>query len=1079
MNKNIFILILVLIIILPFANFAQKDKDLFSEKVFNGLKFRSVGPSFASGRISDIAVNPNNHSEIYVGVASGNVWKSINAGITWQPIFDNYGAYSIADVEIDPNNTNVVWVGTGEYNSQRAIGYGDGIYRSADGGKSFKNMGLKNSEHIGRIVIDPRNSDVYVACQGPLWGAGGDRGLYKTTDNGKTWKKILHISENTGITDIVFDSRNPDILYCASYQRRRKVFTLINGGEEGAIFKSTDAGATWDTLKNGLPSTEMGRIGLAISKTNPDYVYAIIEAQGESGGFFQTTNRGASWEKMNSHVSASPQYYNRIYVDPIEPNKVFSMSTYSRFSIDGGKNFNKINVGEKHVDDHALWIDPQNTNHFWLGTDGGLYETFDFGQNWRHIDGLPVTQFYRVAVDNAKPFYNIYGGTQDNMSMGGPSRTISSAGILNDVWFTTKGGDGFQSRVEPKNPDIVYSQSQYGWLVRYDKKSGESIIIKPQPPKDEVYRWNWNSPFIISSHSNTRLYFAANKLFKSDNRGDTWQVISPDLTRNLNRNLIPVMGKIQSPEAIAKNSSTSLYGNITEITESPLEEGLIYIGTDDGLIQVTEDGGKTWKKYENFPDIPKNTYISCLQASKHDANTVFATFDARKQNNLKPFVLKSTNRGKTWKNITSNLPERGTAYKIVQDHVNKNLLFVGTEFAFYFSVNSGEKWIKLSAGLPTTQIRDIVIQEDENDIVIATFGRGFYILDDYSPLRNINAELLNSKGSLFPVSDALMFIESIAKYGQGERYAAKNPHVAAVFTYYLNEAPQTLKQIRKKKEKELTEQGKNITYPTFEELQKEDEEEKPYLLFTITDNEGNIIRRLKKEPNSGINRITWDMKFYSLNPIDHKIRPFDTGKSGFPVPPGKYNVKLSLFVRGEFTNIGEEQTFEVKALQNNSLPRDNKKETAEFLKKTAILARAVFGTNNTIDNFTKKLNLLELSMYSLDKLNTELSEKIINLQKELSIITIKFRGNESISKRDANQVPSITDRLEILLYSFYRTTASPTTTMTEQYDIIAKEFEIELKKLKQIETEIQSIEKELEKNNAPVIPGNLPDWENE
>ena len=539
------------------------------------------------------------------------------------------------------------------------------------------------------------------------------------------------------------------------------------------------------------------------------------------------------------------------------------------------------------------------------------------------------------------------------------------------------------------------------------------------------------------------------------------------------------MGKIQSPEAVAKNSSTSLYGNITEISESPFVEGLIYIGTDDGLIQVTEDDGKNWTKYDKFPDVPKNTYVSCLMASKHDKNTVYATFDGRKQNNLKPMILKSTNRGKTWENITANLPERGTAFKIEQDYKNENLLFVGTEFGFYFSISNGEKWLKFSNGLPTIQVRDIAIQQDEDDIVIATFGRGFYILDDYSPLRNIDDDILESTGTLFPVADAFMFIKSIAKYGQGAtKYSAKNPPVAATFTYYLKEVPKTLKQIRKAQEKELTKQGKDIEYPTFEELQKEDEEEKAYLLFTITDLEGNIVRRLKKQPKSGINRITWDMKFPSLRPIiSHKSKPDYTGKSGFPVPPGEYKVKLTLYSRENITEIGDEQTFNVLQLQNNTLPRDEQEKTKVFYSKVSNLIRAVYGASLAISRFELTLKQMRISLYATTQENKGLFERINNLIQQLYEISIIFHGNSSISNRNANQPPSIIERLGTLTYSFHRSTTNITSTMTEQYDIVANEFEEQLTQLKQIEKEILILETELEKIEAPIVPGRLPDWE--
>ncbi|MEE9169566.1 MAG: glycosyl hydrolase, partial [bacterium] len=525
----------------------EEKKDAFSAKTFAGLKLRSIGPALSSGRVGDIAVHPNNRGHYFVAVSSGGVWKTENSGTTWQPVFDKEGSYSIGCVTIDPKNPFVVWVGTGENNSQRSVSYGDGIYKSVDGGKSWKNLGLKNSQHIGKIVIDPRDSKVvYVAAQGPLWNAGGDRGLYKTTDAGETWGKILDISENSGVTDLVYDPRDPDIMYAASYQRRRRVWTLIDGGPESAIYKSEDGGANWRKLTKGLPKDDMGRIGLAISPVNPDVVYAIIEAADGTGGFFRSIDRGENWKKRSKYVSGSPQYYQEIVCDPKEVDRVYSLDTRLQVTDDGGKTFRRVGGRYIHVDYHALWIDPDDTNYLLVGNDGGVYESFDRGATWHFKANLPVTQFYRVSVDNDFPFYNVYGGTQDNATLGGPSRTTNVHGIRNSDWFITRGGDGFETQVDPEDPNIVYSQSQYGGLVRFDKRSGERISIQPQPGKgEEGLRWNWNSPLLISPFSHTRLYFASNILFRSDDRGDSWQAVSPDLSRQLDRNQLKVMGKIQ------------------------------------------------------------------------------------------------------------------------------------------------------------------------------------------------------------------------------------------------------------------------------------------------------------------------------------------------------------------------------------------------------------------------------------------------------------------------------------------------------------------------------------------------------
>ena len=563
---------------------ATSEKDL-PDAMFNSFSLRSVGPAFKAGRIADIEVNPYNHDEYYLGVASGGVWKTINDGTTYEPIFDSEGSYSIGCVSIDPNNTNIVWVGTGENNNQRSVAYGDGVYKSIDGGKTWENMGLKSSQHIGNIIVHPENSNiVYVAAYGPLWNEGGDRGVYKTTDGGKTWKQVLFISKYTGVAEIVMDPRNPDVIYASAHQRMRHVFTYIGGGPESGLYKTVDGGENWIKVNNGFTKEDKGRIGIAISPADPDYLYAIVEAANGEGGFYRSLNGAASWEKMSDY-STSGNYYQEIICDPKDPNRVFAMDTWLHHTDDGGKTFVSNPEVNKHVDNHDIWIDPENTAHWMVACDGGLYTTFDNSATWIYTENLPITQFYKVAIDYAEPFYNIYGGTQDNNSQGGPSRTVDNAGIDNADWYVTNGGDGFESQIDPTDPNIVYAQAQYGWIVRYDHKSGEKVSIKPYPKKGgEALRWNWDAPLLISPHDHNTLYFSAQKVFKSTDRGNSWTEISGDLTRGLDRNEFKVMGKVWGIDAVAKNGSTTIWGNIVAFDESPVKKGLLYVGTDDGLI---------------------------------------------------------------------------------------------------------------------------------------------------------------------------------------------------------------------------------------------------------------------------------------------------------------------------------------------------------------------------------------------------------------------------------------------------------------------------------------------------------------
>ncbi|MGJ8663966.1 MAG: hypothetical protein ACSHWU_09955, partial [Marinicella sp.] len=577
-----------------------------------GIPLRNIGPAMISGRISEFAFHPTKKHVFYVATASGNLWKTTNNTITWEPIFDGEGSYSIGTMKMDPNDPLTLWVGTGENNSQRSVAYGDGIYKSTDGGKSWKNMGLKDSNHISQIWIHPKDSDiVLVAAQGPLWSDGGDRGLYKTTDGGKTWDRILHVDKYTGVNEFVIDPDNLDQIVASSYQRRRHVWTLINGGPGSGIHKTTDGGKTWNKVTNGLPKDHMGRIGLANAPSAPRTIYAIIESNSKEQGIYRSTDFGQNWHKQSSYMTNSPQYYNELVVDPHNADRLYSLNTFTNISEDAGKTWTKLSDKFRHVDDHALWIDPDNTEHLYIGGDGGVYETFDRGQTWRHVRNLPLGQFYRIQPDNAEPFYNICGGTQDNNSLCAPSRTTVIHGVTNSDWQIILGGDGYKPQFDPDDHNIIYPQYQYGGLARYDRRTMERVYITPHPADGEpAYKWNWNTPLLVSPHMGTRLYYGAEKLFRSDDRGDSWTIISPDLTQQIERNKLKVMDRVWGPDTIAKNVSTSKYGSLIGITESPVQADLLMVGSDDGMISVSSDGGDNWSSVKKFSGVPDMSYIS-------------------------------------------------------------------------------------------------------------------------------------------------------------------------------------------------------------------------------------------------------------------------------------------------------------------------------------------------------------------------------------------------------------------------------------------------------------------------------------
>jgi photosystem II stability/assembly factor-like uncharacterized protein len=1081
---------------------AQDKKDskpagptdpLLKAETYSTLSFRSIGPAVTSGRIIDLAVNPKNKNEWYIAAAAGGVWKTSNAGVTFSPIFDGQGVYSIGCVSIDQSNPNVIWVGTGENNNQRAVGYGDGVYKSEDGGKSWKNVGLAKSEHIGNIAIDPDNGDiVYVSAYGPLWNAGGERGIYKTTDGGKTWKQVLNVSENTGFNEVHIDPKHNNILYAAAHQRRRHEWTYISGGPESAIYKSTDSGVTWNKLTNGLPTGDVGRISIAISPVNTDIVYAIIEAA-EGKGFYKSSNRGASWDKQ-SEWSTAGNYYQEIFCDPKNVDKVYSMDTWLQVTTDGGKTFKGLGEKNKHVDNHAIYIDPRNTGHMLVGCDGGLYETFDNAATWDYKSNLPITQFYRVCTDNALPFYNIYGGTQDNNSLGGPSRTISGTGIINTDWFVTVGGDGFQSRVDPTEPNIVYSEWQYGGLIRYDRKSGEAVDIKPQEKSGEpAYRYNWDAPLLISSFDNKRIYFAANKVFRSDDRGNTWKVISPDLSRGVDRNKLPIMGKVWSMDAVAKNQSTSIFGNITALGESPKNENIIYAGTDDGLIHTTSDGGKTWSKVSQSPantvgGVTLGPLVNFIMASQHDENVAYAVLNNHRNGDFKPYLVKTTDKGKTWTNITGNLPDKGSAYSMAEDHINKNLLFCGTEFGFYFSNDGGKNWIELKNGLPEAIcIKDITIQKRENDIVVATFGRGFYVIDNYSLLRDIKKEDLDKKAFIFPVKDGLVFNESTpfghkGKSFQGASFfTANNPPVGATISYNLKDSYKTIKDKRKDSEKEKIKANKDVFYPSADSIRIEDNEEAAYALVVITDEQGNEVRKLKQEATKGMKKVVWDgrlevtapVSFYTPNPDN----PYESEDRGPVALPGKYFAQIVKVYEGKIEVLSEKTAFNLTTLQNSTVPVPDQKEMLEFNKTLGEFRRVMMGSDAYVGNMNERLKYLKAGLQKGPTSTMNLLADLKVLENQLKDISLIMHGDASLAKREFETLPGLTGSLENIAGSTWGNSLGATNTHKEKLAEVKEKFKPVYSQIADVSKKLGELEAKAEAMKLPATPGRLPKWE--
>ncbi len=1082
--KRLFIITFIFLIV--FNSESQRKRNLSNNTSVNksdisisALRLRNVGPAFLSGRIADIAIHPNNDNVWYVATGSSGVWKTENSGTTYTPIFDNETTYSTGCVTIDPSDPSIIWLGTGENVGGRHVAFGDGVFKSENGGKSWKNMGLRKSEHISEIIVHPNNSNIiWAASQGPLWSPGGERGLYKSIDGGENWKKVLGGGKWTGVTDIHMDPRNPDRIYAATWQRHRTVAALMGGGPESGLHRSEDGGETWTELKSGLPNYA-GKIGFTLSPQKPDVLYASIELEKRNGAVYKSEDRGSSWKKMSDlslGYGTGPHYYQELFASPHKFDRLYLMNVRILTSEDGGKTFVELTERSKHSDNHAIAFREDDPNYLLVGTDAGIYESFDLAKTWKYHKNLPITQFYKVAVNNAYPFYHIFGGTQDNGSAGGPSRTDERQGIRNAHWYKILGADGHQTATDPEYNDIVYGEFQEGVLHRVDLKTGEAVLIQPQPREGEKHeRWNWDSPILVSPHKPSRLYFASQRLWKSENRGDSWEPVSGDLTRNEERLDLPIMGRRHGFDNSWDFGAMSNYNTITSVSESPVREGLIYVGTDDGIIQVTTNGGDSWRKIPVTKlGLPERTFINDIKADNFDANTVYVSLDNHKEGDFNPYLYKSTDLGETWISISSNLPKRNLIWRLVQDHLAKDLMFCATETAIYVTLNGGKKWQKVP-GAPTISFRDITIQKRENDLVAASFGRGFFVLDDYSSLREMTEEKLSKEGSLFNTRDALWYIpKSTVGNTGGDYYFAENPDFGAVFTYHLSNSYPTLKSKRKELEKEMINKGQQIPPINWSLLEKESREEKTKVYILIKDSDGEEVNRVNASANKGLNRVAWNLR-YGSNPVinSDRMQYRSSGssrytRSGHMVSPGNYTASLVKETEGQMYVLDDPINFNVVDLGRSTLQGTSYDDySAHAYNVDQVYDRQTIFSNK----LTKTMNMVKamrLSLHTSKQLNNELGNNLFQTEEELNQLTVELYGNSAKSEIGENNNPTLSRFIGNAAEGL-DTTYGPTGQHKQSLEIansILDKLEV---KLNVIEGKLPSMRLELNNMNAPEI----------
>ena len=886
------------------------------------MKARAIGPAAMSGRVAAIDVVESNPDIVYVVAATGGVWKSMNGGLSFTPIFDDQPVAAIGAVSVFQPSPDIVWVGTGEGNPRNSMSVGNGVYKSVDGGKHWQHVGLDKTERVHRIVLHPTDANVaWVAAMGQAWGQNADRGVFKTTDGGKTWTKVLYVNERTGAADLVIDPSNPNKLFAAMWEYRRWPWFFNSGGPGSGLFVTHDGGATWRrfTEEDGMPKGDLGRIGIAVARSNPSIVYALVEA--DKSALLRSDDGGRKWTAVNTehNVANRPFYYADIRVDTEDPNRVYNVYSLISVSSDGGKTFKVlVPFAKVHPDYHAMWINPKDASHIFVGNDGGVAESEDRGNSWRFVATLPLGQYYHIAVDDETP-YNVYGGMQDNGSWKGPNTTWETAGIRNWDWQEVGFGDGFGTAPIPTDPMVGYAMSQEGYIVRWNLRTGERKDIRPASPDPKVpIRFNWNAAMAIDPFDPNGVYFGSQYVHKSSDRGNSWQTISPDLTTNRREWQNQDKAGGLTPDVTGAENFTT----IIAIAPSPIERGVVWAGTDDGRVHVTRDGGGTWTSVEaNIKGVPANTWVPEIKASRHAAGTAFLVLDDHRRSNWTPYAYRTTDYGKTWTSLVTKTIQ-GYALSIEQDPVDPDLLFLGTEFGLWVSNDAGRNWIKWTHGFPTVSVMGLAIQARENDLVIGTHGRAAFVIDDIRPLRSISKETMAAPLHFFEVPDAQSYRtrqKEGARFLGDAEFRGENEPYGALLTYSLNfpNLPHPAEEKERARKEQAREAERKVRIPEsgvpeeVKDVPKEPEaqalkkEEKtaqkpeppsdkpPQVDIEVADASGKVIRKFKGPANLGVNRASWELgRDEFKRPKSDEPVPEFMPRSGPEVPPGVYTVTV-------------------------------------------------------------------------------------------------------------------------------------------------------------------------------------------